>query len=853
MVGIVLVAHSAMLAAGVQQLVEQMVQGRVPFALAAGTDNADAPIGTDPMRVLQAIEAVYSDDGVLVLMDLGSAIMSAEAAIDLLPRAQQAQIYLCEAPLVEGALAAAVVAAGGASIGRVLAEARQAQAAKSAQLAPILRVTPLATAATDTLSTNEQTDGWAVPTVAKTLTLRVPNALGLHARPAARLVGLVNGYDVTVTINKGSRIADAASINQLITLGARQGDELTVHGQGPDADLVLTAIATLIANNFGDSTADTATPAPSPTAASLSTNHLQGIPASAGIALGAVVLLTVAPPVVEQYKISDVVAEQGRFEAALSTVLRTLAMLEQQVASRTAAGLNVVPADRSAASILTAQRLMLLDATLLDRVYQQIATEQWNAEWIWQAVITDVVAQYAAVEDEYVRRRALDVREMGEWVLRTLSGQPPLPQPLTAPGILVVDELAPSDAAALDPVLVLGLITMRGGANDHSAILARTLGIPAVTGIAEALTYLTPGRRVALDGTAGLVWLDPDPATVATLTTRRSAWLAERTALQENAQQPAVMQDGMTIQVAANIGGAAEVAGALTQGAAGVGLLRTELLFMAQATLPDEETQLQMYRAVAAALGERPLVVRTLDIGGDKPLPQMPSVHEANPFLGWRGLRYCLDNPALFRSQVRALLRLAAEQTIPGRIKIMLPMVSTVAEVLAAKAFVAAEAAQLFTAGDAVSHLPPLGIMIETPAAVFHAAPLAQQVDFFSIGTNDLTQYVMAADRSNARVAGLVKHWQPPLLQAIAQVAHAAQLAGIPVSVCGEMAADPQAAVFLIGLGIHELSMSASAIPAVKAQLRRLDQSRATALAQQLLRLSTVEEVEAYLAELGNF
>lgn len=846
MVGIVLVSHSATLAAGVQQLVDQMVHGRVPFALAAGTDNADMPIGTDPMRVLQAIETVYSADGVLVLMDLGSALMSAEAAIDLLPPEQQTQIYLCEAPLVEGTLAAAVAAAGGAPIERVLAEARQAQTAKLAQLTPVLRSPPPPTTLAAPPAERSPATRHAPPDELRQ-TFIVPNRLGLHARPAARLVGLASAYEATLTISKGDQVADAASINQLLTLGARQGDELAVRAQGPDAASALAALADLIAAGFGDHGSAGVAVTHAPALPTAHPTHLQGAPASAGIALGPAVVLTVAAPVVERRKVTDVVAEQARFETALSTVLHSLALLEQEISRRTTTHPDPTASEASAAGILTAQRLMLLDAALLDRVYQQLAAEQWNAEWVWQTVITALADQYAALEDDYLRQRALDVRDIGDWVLRTLSGQPPIPQPLTTPGILVAEELAPSDAAALDPTLVLGIVTARGGVNDHSAILARTLGIPAVTGVAAALTHLQPGRQVALDGAAGQVWLEPDPTTVATLLTRRADWLTAHSALQNAAHLPAVMQDGLSIHVAANIGGTREVEAALAQGAAGVGLLRTELLLLAQSTLPDEETQFQMYRQVAIALGERPLIIRTLDIGGDKPLPQMLLVQEANPFLGWRGLRYCLDNLDLFRPQVRALLRLAAEQTIPGRIKLMFPMVSTVEEVVAAKALLTVEAAQLTAAGYPLGSLPPLGIMIETPAAVFHAAHLAQQVDFFSIGTNDLTQYIMAADRSNAWVAGLVNHWQPPVLQALAQVARTAQTAGIPVSVCGEMAADPQAAAFLIGLGIHELSMNASALPAVKAQIRRLDQPRATALAQLLLTLPTVEDVEAYL------
>jgi len=547
---------------------------------------------------------------------------------------------------------------------------------------------------------------------------------------------------------------------------------------------------------------------------------------------------TNAPPRIEFQAVTNVVAEQARFQAALDTVLRDLLVLEEQLAGHAA----------PEAKILAAQRLMLMDPVHLEQVMLAIEIDRWNAAWAWQKVIADVDAQYQALDDPYLRRRAADWRDVGERLLRVLTGQPPVRQALTTPGILVLDELTPSAAAALDPALVLGIVTTRGGATDHSAILARALGIPAVTGVTAVLARVTPGQSVALDGAAGLVWLDPDPTTVATLTARRTAWQTERAARQHAAHRPAVMQDGTLIHVAANLGAVSEVAAALAQGAAGVGLLRSELFFMAQATLPDEEAQLAFYRQVATALGDRPLVVRTLDIGGDKGLPALALAREANPFLGWRGLRYALDHPALFRPHLRALLRLAAEQEKTGRIKLMFPMVSTVEEVVTAKALVAAEAAQLATEGYGVTQLPPIGIMIETPAAVFQAAALAQQVDFFSIGTNDLTQYVMAADRGNGRVAGLVNAFQPAVIQAIAQVAQAAQQAGIGVSVCGEMAADPRATALLLGLGITELSMTAPAIPQIKAQIRQLDQMRATALARHALTLPSTAAVEAFLA-----
>lgn len=832
MVGIVIVSHSATLAAGVQELVAQMAPG-VPLALAGGTENPDEPIGTDPIRVLQAIEAVYSADGVLVLMDLGSAIMSAEAAIELLAPEEQAQIYLCEAPLVEGALAAAVAAAGGAAIAQVLQEARQAQPAKLAQLTPVLRAASLSSVITAT-----QVDDSTSP-ITLTQAFTIPNPLGLHARPAARLVNIAGRHDAIITISKGTQTAVASSINQLLTLGARQGDEVTVCVRGPEAAAALATIAALMADNLGDQpVAGVALQRASLPTANAPSGQWRGIPVVAGIAVGPVVVFSTPAPVVERRHVTNVPAEQARLLQAITTVLLMLSALEQTAAARNAT---------EASAILAAQKLMLTDAHLIALVEQRMVVEQCNAEWAWQNVVAVLAAQYETLADPYLRQRAVDLRDVSERLLHVLNGQPAPSQPLTTAGILVAAELTPLAAAALDPALVLGIVTTHGGANDHSAILARAVGIPFVTGIADATTQLAPGQTIALDGATGVVWPDPDPATIADLTAQRAAWLVAQTALQRAAQFPAVMQDGVMIAVLANIGAVREAEVAVAQGATGIGLLRTELLFLAGSTLPDEEAQVQLYRQIATALGDHPLTVRTLDIGGDKPLPQLPMPLEANPFLGWRGLRYCLDNPAIFRPQLRALLRVAAALGDPHRLKIMFPMVSTVEEFLAAKALVIDVAAQLVAEGHPVMALPPLGVMIETPAAVFHARELARQVEFFSIGTNDLTQYVMAADRGNAQVAGLVNALQPPVIQAIAQVTQAAHTSGIPVSVCGELAADPRATALLIGLGVTELSMSPAAIPTVKAQIRQLDQAHAKAIAQHTLTLPSVAAVDAYL------
>jgi phosphocarrier protein FPr len=412
------------------------------------------------------------------------------------------------------------------------------------------------------------------------------------------------------------------------------------------------------------------------------------------------------------------------------------------------------------------------------------------------------------------------------------------------PSILVAPDVTPSETARLDPTKVLGICTEMGGATSHSAILARALGIPSVAGLSGATRYLHDGQIVAMDGTAGRVWLHPDQATLHELEARREQWQQEQRQARAAGQGPAVTQDGQVVQVVANIAGLNDADAALEYGAEGVGVFRTEFLFMDRTHPPTEEEQLAAYQRVAQIMGTRRLVIRTLDVGGDKPLPYLDSAVEMNPFLGWRGIRFCLDHPEIFKMQLRAILRAS-----PGHhIQLLFPMISTPSELRAAKNLLAAVQEDLQSAGIAFDREMAVGVMIEVPSAVAVADQLAGGADFFSIGSNDLAQYVMAADRGNERVSPLADALQPSVLRLIAQTVQAAHAAGIPVAVCGELAGDPQAAPLLVGLGVDELSMNAPNIPAVKQAIRGLSLAAARQVAGEVLALETVEAVRDYLS-----
>ena len=826
MVGIVVVAHSAKIAEGVLEMARQMVGTAVPLAAAGGIDDPENPIGTDAIKILAAIQSVYSDDGVVVLMDLGSALLSAETALELLPPAEAAQVHLCAAPLVEGALAAAVQASLGSPAAAVMGEALGALAVKQAQLG---------------VTQGEEVGGeTAVSAKGQSISLTVRNKLGLHARPAARFVRTANQFDAEITVRKGKLAANAKSINQVATLGVRQGETVEITAVGPEAAQALAALQALADDNFGD--VDEAEKGDQ----RLEIERLEiegalaGIGGSPGIAIGPAAHYRPALPQATEREAADTAGEWARLQTAVAAAIREIEQIQETA---------VRQMGQFEADIFEAHELILKDPALLEDAHQRILTRKINAEAAWQAAYEAVAARYAAIEDEYMRARAADVRDVGQRVLRHLLGAAHPTFALAQPAILLAEDLTPSDTAQLDPALVLGIATERGGATSHTAILARGLGIPAVVGVGPALAAIADEQMIALDGRTGQLWPHPDKKTLARLKREQKKWLAERQKAQRLSREDAVTADGRRVEIAANIGSPQEAAVALQYGAEGVGLFRTEFLFMERDSAPTEEEQLAAYQKAAEVMGERPLIIRALDVGGDKPLPYLDLGREDNPFLGWRGIRFCLDRPDIFLPQLRAILRAGTA----GNVKLMFPMIGTLAELRAAKEMVAQAKADLRQAKLSFAEKMDVGLMIEVPSAVAIADQLAREADFFSIGTNDLTQYLLAADRGNRKVAGLVDALHPAVLRMVRQTAAAAHEAGIWVGMCGELAGNALAAPLLLGLGLDELSMAAPSIPAVKTAVRQTTMAQAEELAKVAVGLESGTAVAEFLQkEIGD-
>jgi multiphosphoryl transfer protein len=876
-VGLVIVSHSAELAAGVVELARQMGGEEVAIEPAGGLD--DGTVGTDAARVQVAIERAMSEDGVLVLMDLGSALMSAEMATELV--ADGDRVMLSEAPLVEGAVAAAAVARGGASLEEVAAEARGALEMKASQLG-----------AEASPAKAPPTDGGAPAAESATAEaearILVVNEIGLHARPAALVVELASQFDADLRLAKTGREGQvsARSLTGLMTLGARMGDELVASASGRQAEEAVAALGKLAAEGFGEGVAtpagappdapgpsppgvpaeeaaavraEDAAPAPgapgaeaaraeetAPTAGAPTSEEaaparaaetvpapgavLTGIAASAGIAIAPAHHLGAAAPALPDRDAEGAAAEGERLDGGRAAARAAIERDRERLVARGA---------QSEAAIFSAHIALLDDEALVAPAHAAIE-DGATAERAWLDAAEAAAATYRALEEPLLRERAADVEDVGRRVVAAMVGDKAAAGP-TDESIVIAAELTPADAATLDPRLVRGIATARGTPTAHAAILARALGIPAVVALGRTILAVPGGTPLLLDGNEGTIQVAPPDEVTSAARRRAERAAARQAAARERAREPAVTSDGTRIEVAANLDEPKDVHAAVELGAEGVGLLRTEFLFLGQSKLPSEDEQAERLAEIARALDGRPLIVRTLDTGADKPLPSVPMDPEDNPFLGLRGIRLSLERPELLATQLRAILRVAAGHPL----KVMFPMVATVTELQTALALL--EQARTQTGIDA-----PLetGIMVEVPAAALLSERLGRDVDFFSIGTNDLTQYTMAAERGNERVAALLTGPHPAVLRLVRKTVMGAETHGRWVGVCGELAGDPASALLLAGLGVRELSMAPPLIPEVKVAVRSVAFADAHAAAERALAAEDADEARRQAAAL---
>ena len=558
---------------------------------------------------------------------------------------------------------------------------------------------------------------------------------------------------------------------------------------------------------------------------------LHGIAASNGIAIAKAYRLVEPDLSFEQKKIEDTNAEVDRFRRAMS---KSKAELEA-IRDRAKVDLG---ADKAA--IFEAHLLVLSDPELNTPIEDKIQSDKVNAESALKETADMFIMMFEQMDNEYMRERAADIRDVTKRVLAHLLGvQLVNPSMIAEEVIIVAEDLTPSDTAQLNRQFVLGFTTNIGGRTSHSAIMARSLEIPAVVGTKTATEEINNGDLVIVDGLKGEVHINPTPELVEQYRKVHEGYEAQKAEWAKLVNEPTVSSDNHHVELVANIGTPKDLKGVIENGGEGVGLYRTEFLYMGRDQLPTEDEQFESYKAVLEGLTGKPVVVRTLDIGGDKELPYLDLPKEMNPFLGFRAIRLCLEEQDIFRTQLRALLR----ASIYGNLKIMFPMIATLDEFRAAKALLEEEKQKLLAEGQKVSDEIELGIMVEIPSTAILADQFAKEVDFFSIGTNDLIQYTMAADRMNQRVSYLYQPYSPSILRLVKMVIDASHAEGKWTGMCGEMAGDETAIPLLLGLGLDEFSMSATSILKARSQIRNLKKSDMEKLAQEVLNMQTTAQV----------
>lgn len=566
--------------------------------------------------------------------------------------------------------------------------------------------------------------------------------------------------------------------------------------------------------------------------------QLCGVAAAPGYAMGPARLVGRQEMEIDRSPIQpgQVEAELERLEVGLRMAIAELEQLERT--ARETVG-------EEEAEIVASHLLMLDDPDLLDPVREKIGGELMNAEHAVMEVSEALIGTLQALESGYIKQRADDLRDVRDRLLRRLRGDNgDALQGMSEPAVLIARDLAPTDTIRLRKELVRGFATDEGGSASHTAIVARSLEIPAVVGLKSATGEIRGGDYVIVDGVQGLVIIDPEPEVREEYRRRDAAYRAEREALAGYRGAPSVTADGVPLELMANIGGLPEARSAADQSADGIGLYRTEFLYMGRSRLPSEEEQLEAYRAVIRAIGpDKPLIIRSLDIGGDKELPVLGLGREDNPFLGYRAIRLCLDRRDLFKTQLRAIVRASAY----GDVKLMYPMISSLSELRQANGLLEEARQELSAQGIPYNPRMEVGVMIEVPSAALIADKLAKEADFFSIGTNDLVQYALAVDRMNGKISHLYQPFHPAVLRLIRMTVDAARQEGKWVGMCGEMAGQPKALPLLLGMGLAELSMNPAAVLRCRMLLSRLNMRDAALLAERALELESPEEVEKLL------
>ncbi len=655
--------------------------------------------------------------------------------------------------------------------------------------------------------------------------IKIINPNGLHARPVAVMAAAAKTYTSQIRIVRNGDGANAKSVVAVMSLDVRFNDEVIIEATGPDASQALKHLTGLLREGLGEGTHDEKAAPKQPRTGLDTADKLYGITASPGIAVGKVFQIR-HQEIAVQENASDAHAERRLLDGALDQARAQLSALQNSMK------------DQSKAAIFSAHEEILSDPDILVSV-DFIIAEKKTAAYAWKTAINSFAKNLASMKNELLAARANDVRDVGNRVLKLLVGETTKGKIILPDNaILIAEDLTPSDVAEIDVGRVKGFCTVAGGSTSHVAILARSFGIPAIAAINPKVLEIADGTQVIIEAQEGFLRLNPSANDIKRIEGEQAELERKKEMDISNSKQMAVTTDGITIEVAANIGTPAESDKAMSLGADGVGLLRSEFLFLERSQAPSEDEQFEIYKKIARSVGPRPLIIRTLDVGGDKPLSYLPIPKEENPFLGERGIRIGLNRPEILRAQLRAILRASSE----ANVMVMFPMIANTQELIEAKRILDEETMSLKVKSI------PVGIMVEVPSTAILADKFAPMVDFFSVGTNDLTQYALAMDRGNPKMAKLIDGLDPAVLRLIDLTVKAARKNNKWVGVCGGIAGDAVAVPLLIGLGVTELSVSVPAVPTIKAQVRSLSLSECKELASKALECDSAASVRALVS-----